>query len=967
MTNLANRLPDSQPPLSAAAFNARRDINRDKYAASGYIEPGKSLGIEPTLTRSNGGGLWTSNNITQAIRLGRPYADGYGDGDSENTIYHVDGIIIHLCGINWSSEENNHVLLPPAPMAYPEASTITTQDYKQGDHVVVGNNIYVCIHPDGSVAGVALTDDTYYEVRDVVSREDLVGMEVFLVELSEDDVDAVYPYGNVHYTPTTWKRQTLYSSVMPQTYSAFYTGDTATIGRGMKWSTMTPEERNWWASDPVNNIYVEDGKYYQWQYRLRSVPSRGGFWKIACAWDTTVSAIADGRDFVPENPTHRYYAPQGKLEEAGPYFLTVNEGYPFNYMLTTQHFSFPKETTLGVAACNSEYVTDEQQKLSANGRVYHVGLARVTRLNMGGYHPFYNPTGTRTFRRQDINGDNRWENINTFQPKSVADCFKIGPTAQSEGIYEHSGFKISNHSGHPQDYRHDNIYDWQVKDLRMSAHGIDITPDELARKLISTHYRGWERAMMMKVSQGTIATKGIDRLTLDINVIPDHDGIETRAFMGGCWLYNKTKGEVFSFTANFDTEGNELFFANHPELNPEILDNPYGYYSDGSHIASWETGDEVVAINFKRIRYYGNRLEKIDLICTPEKLVETFEYFNVDRVIGMSWIPEMLGSNGNEGVSCRARRRVENALPMLKSDNAGQYWTLNGYASYLQGFESPANTATIVNPATDVLMLMYNTPATAVYYTGYGIGLLDGEYGAAHYTGIYRADNGGTLCYGLTGKITTGDTNPESVSYELLRSGMGYADYFNFDYPESGLYGSIFHTDITIKDTDEDGVKFVPFLTYDRDAGAIYGQGFFKEVRNLYRDDVLVEVDLSQSTVSINLSKGDRFKMINSPTSGLTDIPLVALKDININVSASHFDGWQVGIDDGRIYRKDGYFWDIAAVDPVSKSGDDSIISNAQHLRQGTDLNGNIISYGSFRTDEILGFVPRHKRRKSIV
>ena len=473
--------------------------------------------------------------------------------------------------------------------------------------------------------------------------------------------------------------------------------------------------------------------------------------------------------------------------------------------------------------------------------------------------------------------------------------------------------------------------------------------------------------MMMKITQGVISTKGVNRLTLDINVLPDHDGVEPTAYIGGCWLYNKTKGEVFSFTANVDGNGNELFFTNHVEVNPEILDQPYGYYSDGSHINSWEVGDEVVAINFKRIRHYGNRLEKIDLICTPEKLVETFEYFNVDRVVGMSWIPEMLGSNGNDGVVCKARRHVQNALPMLKSDNAGSYWTLNGYSSYLQGFRSPANAATIVNPATDVLMLMYNTPASSLYHTGTGLGLLDGEYGAVHYTGIYKVEEGGSLCYNLTGKITTGDTNPQSISYELIRNGMGYNDAFNFDYPESGLYGSIFHTDITIRDTDEDGVKFSPFLTYDRNAGTIYGQGFFKEVRNVYRDDVLTVIDLSESNVTVNVTKGERFMMVNSSTSGIANVPLVALRDTNVTVPAAHFDGWQIGIDDGRVYRKDGYFWDIAAVDPVSKSGDDSILSNAQHLRLGEDLNGNIITYGSFRTDEILGFVPRHKRRKSIV
>ena len=257
---------------------------------------------------------------------------------------------------------------------------------------------------------------------------------------------------------------------------------TETVGRGLKWSTLTPEQRNLWAQKASNNIYVEDGKYFQWQYRARVFKSRGGQWHVATAWDSTSWAIRDRRNSDQSTTNGRYPTLQGSALTPNPDSVsTADAGYTASYFLTTLNSGFPLEVNKGVAATAK---SSHSRTRSANGIGYFLSLAKITRLNQGAYHPVYNPTGTKTFRRQDINGDNRWDNVNTFQPTSTAECFQIGETAQSEGIYIHSGLLGSARSGHPQDYRSDIVYGWQVEDLRMDAHGFNMTPDEFANKLL---------------------------------------------------------------------------------------------------------------------------------------------------------------------------------------------------------------------------------------------------------------------------------------------------------------------------------------------------------------------------------------------------------------------------------------------------------------------------------------------------
>ena len=73
MNNLANRLPDLQPPMSLASFEAMRANNREKFVSSGYIEQGRQLEDRPL----GPGGMWFPT-LSNQMRFGRGNNDADG-------------------------------------------------------------------------------------------------------------------------------------------------------------------------------------------------------------------------------------------------------------------------------------------------------------------------------------------------------------------------------------------------------------------------------------------------------------------------------------------------------------------------------------------------------------------------------------------------------------------------------------------------------------------------------------------------------------------------------------------------------------------------------------------------------------------------------------------------------------------------------------------------------------------------
>ena len=959
MTKLANRLPDSQPPLSAAAFNARRDINRDKYAASGYIEPGKHY--EGSSVFSYGaGGMWTTTTLVNAMRLGRNSKDGSGVSSSGNPIFHVDGLVLEMRGLNWPSEENNQINLPDAPMAQIETTTLTTRDYAQGDHVVVGNDIYVCIHPDGSKEGDVLSNADLFERDDVVSREDLVGLEVFLVQLGdgEGSIDAVYPYGNVQYRPAAVDNQfSLSTNAMPQSYSAMYLGDTTTTGRGLKWSTLTPEQRNLWAQKSSNNIYIEDGKYYQWQYRARVIRSRGGSWKVATAWDTTASSLEDIRN-SSRDTRYRYASPQGKMITAIAEHSHEADDPSFNYLLTTLHPSFPSNANRGVVVTSYGYNGNDA---ISEDVVYFLSLAKITRLNEGGYHPVYNPMGTKTFRRQDINGDNRWDNVNTFQPSNVAECFKIGEDIQSEGFYQHSGLSGSARSGHPQDYRSDVIYDWQVQDLRMDAHGYQESPDDFANKVLYNGYQADEAYQVMRLIDTTIEEIIGDFSYYVTDNILDEWGIEG-AYQGGGYLYNKDKQELLPVSIYHHSSGRILIQPLKDEILPETIDRFYSssLLKTGDRL-SWNVGDAVTFIGYKETVHKSALMQCTDVIATPERLIEALNTYGVDRLFAARWIPADLGSNGTAGVECKARRRVVNPVEtayVVRED----IFTVN--TEYTAQFESASNSAIITEGADTMLLFQYTSPGTLLDRANFPFRFLDAEFGSVWASDSNYADQGGTCSFNMIGHVPTGQNYAESIAYQIQKVGMEFSDIREFVNVSTGAYSEINHVDINYSFLSK-GVKFAPFFSLREDMQLVYGQAMFKGVNPSVTDKSYRTIDVSLSE-SVTISKGERIKLINLNNSSLEGLYLIVLTDFTATWSPSAFDGFTFDYDDGRVYGAGGHVWTRVMLDPVSASGDNSAIEPTSNIIFVEDLNGEDVARGTMITRRPLGFLPKQKRRNKM-
>ena len=959
MTNLANRLPDSQPPLSAAAFNARRDINRDKYAASGYIEPGRQYKGGFAEDIIGPGGMWTSSAIRQAIRFGRNSRDAAGYSFSGNPVFHIDGLIINMVGLNWVNEENNQINLPPAPMGHQETTTLTTRAYRQGDHVVVGNDIYVCVHPNGAAEGSVLSDPQLFERDDVVSREDLVGLEVFCVELGDEEgmVDAVYPYGNVQYGPTTWNGFSLSTNAMPQSYSAQYEDDTQTTGRGLKWTSLTPEQRNRWAQQYENNIFVDNGNYFQWQYRARVLKSRGGHWHVGAAWEATSWALRDNRNNGAGNEFNRYPTLQGSSTITRPDHLRTEDDSNISFFLTTLNSGFPLGSSRGVAATG---ITNDSKRRSAGGVGYFYSLARVRRLNEGGYHPVYNMLGTKTWRRQDINGDNRWINGNTFQPENVAQCFQEGPEAMTEGYYINSGLLNSPRSGHPQDYRSDIIYGWQIQDLRMDAHGYNVSSEEYSSKLLHGDIAGWEQQVVMRLMDTTLEEIVDDVMFYVADNVLDEWGV-VGAYTGGGYIYNKTKDDYRPISIYHHSSGRILIQPLKESVSPEHIDNFYSSsLLERSNRPLWDVGDVVTLIGYKRTYVASSKLECMDIIATAKGLVDTFERYGVDRVFGARWLPAELGVNGSAGVVCKARRRVINPFSVYVNKPEGYYANVD----YPLEFATVKNEATITEGADHSLFLLYVTRAMSVSYYGFGHRLLDGQFGDVKISNMARDDLGGALCYAMTGKVPVSDDYIETVTYKVDSMGLDYSSVKKFDIVATAAGSAISHVDINFQ-LYSDGFKYSPFFSLKETHGLVYGQASFKEVLAGTTSKDYTVIDLTAGSVNVELKAGDRFVLKGTARSSLDDKYLIAISDHSATWTPGAFNGFRINYDDRRIYSSSGAVWPVVMLDPTTVSGDDGEITPRSSLLIVKDLNDNDVMLGTVITNKPLGFLPKEKRRNN--
>ncbi len=239
---------------------------------------------------------------------------------------------------------------------------------------------------------------------DQLYRQDLVFLEVWHEDVSEKDV--VFPYGNVQYGAdkytapdgTVFHTTPITDLGIKQGYSSFGSWDKETVGKGIRWSSLTDEQKKAFMSDPWNNIYVDGDKVIQVRYRVRVVESVDD---MLFYLESINGSSTNGKGL-------RFTDQQTAVVPCGAQEVTLDVSYTQAYFWF--HSGYTKGELVidnpGVYIAGSWSTGDGLPKdYSYNRRVYAIPIALVARRNIGAFHPVYNPNGSALF----TGGKRFWE------------------------------------------------------------------------------------------------------------------------------------------------------------------------------------------------------------------------------------------------------------------------------------------------------------------------------------------------------------------------------------------------------------------------------------------------------------------------------------------------------------------------------------------------------------------------------
>ncbi len=946
MTDLTNRVPGALEAMPASQFEAMRRQRRNLYAGSGMIEAGKDTGQSgPRGSQNNfaNNGLYAWEVVNNRFYMGRLddlASHTFGKSKSNYPIFNVDGIALHVRGIGASNLITQNIDLDTfydvsniwdnedAPDAYVETTVTTTRDYELGEFVVVDNDIYVCVSLTGSTAGDLLTNISLFERRDCVGREDVSGLEVFLVELGEggDRIPAVYPYGNVQNAKSVWKGQTLVSGVMDQKYSSRNANDLNTQGLGLSWPSLTASERMVWLSDPKNNIFERDGVFYQWQYRLRTYRGVGQeFYSID---------LEDMHSQTTPRPlqSQTYNVSfQGKTLDNAEYTMTGNRPLGVSNGFSTN--------SPGV------WSLDVNQTPISDGEAYFVPIVRHTRLNKGGYHPRQNPLGTRRFHRNTDEGSSDWSSPNIDVPQSVADCFKYIADENGEGVFVDSGNSESGLSGHPMGIYYDVVYNGLVDDLRHFAEGYTGTPDTLASDIAHGRIRGWERIRKIFAVETTIAS-----LT-NSEIVPTQ-GLDSN-YNGGGWLYNVTRGVLTPTMRYSTTDG---LWALDKDINPLALFDQYGssantpsFINDGM-----EVGDTIIIIGFDDVPLSFHQVYGYDVICTPERLLGLMSDTNPYPLVGANWVPIIPDGTPKQVSALNVHCKVGD----FGYQRDGANWIQS--AAITANYGDP-NGVTKSTPSNYIEIMPY------LWYAGFltpynNFRPLELKISDVHVVADWRVEAGALATTTLTGKKPTGQGEIGPVKYPTISYGWR-ENTSSYVIPDNSNSSLLRHNDVGVVDAS-DGIKFYTqlFSMTGSKRQLLAGWMLFKGLTYNPSTDPVTVYDVS-SVISVNISVGERFTIIGARDRSLEGIVLVSTQQITSNWSSGSFDNHTVNHDDGRIYREDGTFVGTIRAEHTNLYGDDGTFTTIGQTAFTDDLNGRKVAFGVASVTRSLGLTPKSVRR----
>ncbi|NOU49522.1 hypothetical protein HG263_03030 [Pseudoalteromonas sp. JBTF-M23] len=543
-TRMEEAIKPWMPAMAKVQFDALREQRKQQYAGSGFVEWGKH---HTDLEHVNDG-MWMYQSTTawrNKIALGR------GDSLYDYPVVVIDGVIHQLFG-TWDAEnplEMTRVLLPDAPdgtKTYDSATGTVTQ------------------HSD---AQAAFSSETATN-KVITTRKDLVFLESWREDISEKDV--VYPLGNVQYGASNYEGIALVNNLVAQGYCAFGEWDQNTKGYGVKWSSLTDEQKTVFLSGPEHNIYYDAkaNKLVQVRYRMRVVEGVSDSWKVTRPSDggssynkflgihgkpnsiigSRFGYTGNDRDLVEYNPA------------AYSVFVTPNNldspGYPDVGRFTTEGID----------------------------KGFALPIALVQRLNQGAYHPVYNPMGTAQFTQTNV-ANFHWNTLPSNYYPSKAGCFEL-PTPSRIGRHTTHGALSSGQTGRPGSYKyHDAIYAGQVEDLRLNSNKLNKQQllHESMQKAITGQLRAKGKIPFTLINSDYCHDS---EMTIYLDIKNDNANLLTKNLP----LFNRDRYFAYRDNDKFDIDSVLIKFLDYG-------DTDLGTYGGGHPLNTWIQVDRGCLLN----------------------------------------------------------------------------------------------------------------------------------------------------------------------------------------------------------------------------------------------------------------------------------------------------------------------------------------------------------------------------------
>jgi hypothetical protein len=631
--------------MTKAQFDALRELRKQQYAGSGFVEWGKNNRSMSKVINEGMGAFGQTRLV-----LGPATHTPEGSSRTLTPECLIDGVKHKLSFIKTTSKIDNDIYFPPAPdgtKTYDSATGTVTQ------------------HANAEVAFAAETATN----KVITSRKDLVFLESWHEKIADKDV--VYPLGNVQYGASRYEGVTLLNNLVAQGYSAFGEWDENTKGYGAKWSSLTDAQKALFLSEPEHNIYFDPqaNAYIQVRYRIRVVEGKGDDWY----WKSPESAMVmryseNPRDFV------KY---RGSSTNSDDYYLSIT-GYRVLYG------NFRSD---GASSGEPGLWCEGFSGVAYEGKA--IPIALVQRMNQGAYHPSYNPMGCNQVGKSNDQFGVMWfsSDPNRLIITSQSDCFSKTPIDPRYGRIGGIG------TGRSDQYSfYNTIYAGQVEDLRLNANKLDVNKlrEDSIRKAVVGTLRGKGKVPFTKIGTGVVEEytrldSENSRLRIKdvvgININKADLGISPRPYYPN---YNvHIKNGITDFVTN------KAAFVN---FGPTMF-----IYFNNAFEADFTVGDSVHIIDSENyLSPEFDSLPWVDIIGHPERIAATFP----DGVVGQ-WIPEVHEDSSTIGLNKKSNVSVGNRV--FTTDD-GQSWT-----SSTATFEQIGNTVPVNSGANTVALINYET------------------------------------------------------------------------------------------------------------------------------------------------------------------------------------------------------------------------------------------------------------------